>query len=98
MSKRHVSSDCARRTSNKGELLLEDLFKLPFRDTISVEDNAFRGLIGLLLLEIGSVVDEFRDHVLWDTKSVKCRDGGNSAGSGTLVIRFKSSTISTRPS
>jgi len=86
-----------RPTSNKGKLFFEDLFELSLGNAVSVEDNAFGRLVGLLLFKVGSIVDEFGDHILRDNKSAKCCDGDNSAR-GTLVIRFKSSTISTRDS
>jgi hypothetical protein len=73
------------------------LFELSFRNTISEKENTFGGLIGLLFLKIGPVIDEFGDHVLQD-KSGKWHDDGNSAGAVTLVIGFRSSTISTRDS
>ena len=93
----HARRKRARLTSDKGELLLKDLSKLSFRDTVPVEDNTFRRLVGLFLFEVGSVVDEFGDHVLRGNKSAN-RDGDNPARRGTLVILFKSSTISTRDS
>ena len=67
----------ARQTLNEGELLLEHLFKLSFRDPVPEEEDALGRLVGLLLLEICSVVDELRDHVLRDNKSVQCHDYQN---------------------
>ena len=94
----HARRKRARLTSDEGEFFLKDLLELSFRDSVPVEDNAFRGLVCLLLFEVCSVVDEFGDHVLRDNKSAKCYDGDNPARRSTLVIRFKSSTISTRDS
>ena len=88
----------ARLTSDKGELLFADLFKLSLRNTVSVENNPFRGLVGLLLFKVCSIIDELGDHVLRGNKSGKCCGGGGSARGDTLVILFKSSTISTRDS
>ena len=98
MSKRFTPRECARLTSDEGEFFFEDLFKLSFRNTVSVEDNTLRGLICLLFFEVGSVIDEFGDHILRNSKSAKCCDGDISAKKSTLVILFKSSTISTRDS
>lgn len=88
----------ARKTFNQGDLLLENLFKLSFRNPIPVEEDALRSRVGLFLLEICSVVDELCNHVLQDNKSLKCHDYKHSANVVTLVISFMSSTISTRDS
>lgn len=68
VSKKTISIGSVRQTSDEGELFLENLFKLSFRDTIPVENDAFGGLVGLFLFEVGSVIDEFRDHILRDNK------------------------------
>lgn len=64
----------ARQTFNEGEFSLEDLFKLSFGNPVPVEEYAFGGLVGFLLLEVRPVVDELCDQVLWDNKSVKRHD------------------------
>ena len=67
----------ARQTLNEEELIVKHLFKLSFRDPVPEEEDALGRLVGLFLLEIGSIVDELRDEVLRDNKSVQCHDYQN---------------------